>query len=192
MGLNTLIICIVLCVLFFDMIIRRNWRRFREYRKAVDVSKQKNKPLMVIGATDSGGISGQISALFHLYDCGDICVDMNGCNSCKNSVKSRLEDVLPKLKTNSCVIYVSVVLEYTDDLPSIIKELERVSGGDLFIVFIDNVLDLEILGVHTGSYFDLSSATTLQRNWKISRGPPDWEFTEIRHSTGNLKDAKIN
>jgi hypothetical protein len=161
-------------VLWFDLLIRRNWRRYKEYKKATMTSRQKNKPLMVIGSTDSGGISGQISSYLHLYGCGDVCIDMNGCKKCTTGITSRIEDILPTLKDNSYVIYVSVVLEYVDDLPTVIKELERVSGGDLFVVYMDNILDIKEL---TRTYFDLSSGTTLHRKWNIKSGYPNWEWS---------------
>jgi hypothetical protein len=92
---------------------------------------------MVIGSPVSGGVSGQISSQLHLYGCGDVCVDMNGCETCTNGITTRIEDFLPTLENNSYVIFISVVLEYVDDLPAVIKDLERVSGGDLFVVYIN-------------------------------------------------------
>lgn len=170
----TIIVMIVVFVFLYDIVIRRNWRRFTRYNAAKETAKRKNKKLLVIGATDTGGISGQISSQLHLYGCGDVCIDMEGCRACEKSIKGRIEDILPTLDTDSFVIYVSVVLEYVDDLEFVIKELERVSGGDLYVVYIDNIIDGPF-----DSYFDYKSKKTYKGNWRIVSGPPYWKYQRI-------------
>lgn len=170
-----IIVGIVLVTLLYDIVIRRNWRRFTRYKTAKESAKRKNKKLLVIGATDTGGISGQISSQLSLYGCGDVCIDMEGCSACEKSMEGKIEDILPTLKTDSFVIYISVVLEYVDDLEFVIKELERVSGGDLYVVFIDNLIDIP----HLGSYFDFKNKKSFRRKWKITSVSPQWRFKQI-------------
>ena len=59
---------------------------------------------------------------------------MVGCLECGDYLQGRLEDVLPQLESNSAVVYVSMTLEYVQDLDKVLAELSRVSGGDLFVV----------------------------------------------------------
>ena len=70
------------------------------------------------------------------YDCGDICLDLYGCNKCQNQIKGDLLKELKKIKSNQYVIFESCVLEYIDKKyhNEILKELNRVSGGNYFFV----------------------------------------------------------
>jgi hypothetical protein len=114
----------------------RSIRRRVVYNKAVITAQNKHKKLLVIGDPDNGGhnmIFGRD------YDCGDVCLDLVGCKNCENSMKAKIEDALPTFEDNSYVIFLSCVLEYIDkkSISFVLKELKRVSGGDLFIVTVD-------------------------------------------------------
>jgi hypothetical protein len=98
-------------------------------------SKETGKKLLVIGDPDNGFSNKYFGSD---YGCGDLCVDLIGCN-CPNQIKSKIETILPKLQTDSYVIYISCVLEYVDNnvIDGIITELKRVGGKDVFIVTVD-------------------------------------------------------
>lgn len=130
------IVFIILLLLIFEFIVacHRKIRRRIEFERAQKRSNKTGKPLMVIGDPDNGAFSKFTG---RDYGEGDITVDITGCPKCKNGVKAKIEDLLPTLKTNSFVIYVSCVLEYVDDFPNVIQHLQRVSGGDLFIVNVE-------------------------------------------------------
>lgn len=94
-------------------------------------AQETGKRLIVVGDPDAGLINRFIG---RDYDCGDLCIDARGCLSCDNHGEGRLEDLLPGLETNSAVIYVSMTLEYVDNMDKVLAELDRVSGGDVFVV----------------------------------------------------------
>jgi hypothetical protein len=104
--------------------------------KAKKRKEETGKPLLVVGEPGNGAWNKTFG---HAYGCGDLCLDISGCHSCKNSVAAPLEEQIRKMKTNSCVIYVSCTLEYmrsVSHLREVEHHLQRVSGGDLFIVHI--------------------------------------------------------
>ena len=74
--------------------------------------------------------------IYKCYDCGDICLDLNGCGDCPNQIKGDLLDEIQKLESNKYVVFESCVLEYIDpkDISDVKEQLNRVSGGDLYQV----------------------------------------------------------
>lgn len=167
MLFSSLAAAVLFLVFLFDIVVQRNWRRHALYRSAQRRAQQTGKPLLVIGANDLGGLSGSIAAALSLYGCGDVCLDLEGCPRCPHSsVTSSVESALPALPADSHVVFVSVVLEYVDDLPSVLAELRRVSGGDLFVVHIDNLLDP--IWPSLGDYTDIKTSKTLKRKWRLS------------------------
>ena len=111
-------------------LIRRNYNRKNGYKKALFMSKQTKKPLLVIGSPETGGYN---SIFGNNYGCGSICIDIVGCGKCKNQEQVDALEYLKKKPTNYYVIYESCVLEAIDDESKnkkIIDEIKRVSGGD--------------------------------------------------------------
>ena len=139
-----IILLIILFLILLDILFGfyRIYRRYYRYKEAVLLSKNKNKKLLVIGDPYSGFASKYI---MKTYDCGDICLDLNGCDKCEYSIKGDILDELNKMEDNKYVIYESCVLEYVDKkrLDEINKEILRVSGGDYIDVRIKpNILSL--------------------------------------------------
>ena len=134
-------------VLFFVLLdilfgFYRMYKRYYKYKEALLLSKTKNKKLLVIGDPYSGFASKNI---MKTYDCGDMCLDLNGCTKCKNSIKGDVLDELKKMKDNEYIIYESCVLEYVNKnrLDEVNKEIQRVSGGDYIYIRINpNILPL--------------------------------------------------
>jgi hypothetical protein len=106
---------------------RRRSRRAAIYQEALHQARELNRPLMVIGAPDGGVTSG--------YDCGDITVDV--CpSSCPVHLQADITQRIP-MPDASCVIFVSCVLEYVDDLEGALQEIQRVSGGHAYFVGVE-------------------------------------------------------
>jgi hypothetical protein len=119
-----------------------NVRKTDIYNMAKKRAFLTKKPLMVIGDPMNG------SALNRTYNYpvygtpygyGDVCIDLSGCPENPGpgiSIKSKLENVIGNFDSSSHVIFISQTLEYIDPkyLNYTLKELIRVSKGDLFIV----------------------------------------------------------
>lgn len=130
-----MILYILIGIIILDCIfsLYRVYRRINLYNKAQEKSISLNKELLVIGNPSSGFINKNI---YKCYDCGDICLDLNGCGDCPKQIKGDLLEELKKMDSNKYVIFESCVLEYIDNnsLSEINKELNRVSGGNLYQV----------------------------------------------------------
>ena len=74
-----------------------------------------------------------------VYGCGDVCIDLHGCDYCKKSIKGDVLDILKKLPSDSYVIFESCVLEYLDEKKKelVLKEIKRVSPNNFFEVRIN-------------------------------------------------------
>jgi hypothetical protein len=108
--------------------LRRRAMRGDFFAQARALATQLGKPLVVIGAPDGGVTAG--------YACGDVTIDLAATSSCPSYLSADITKHIP-LEDNSCVIFVSCVLEYVSDEPAAMAELMRVSGGNLFIVRVE-------------------------------------------------------
>jgi len=112
---------------------RRNQRRFL-YKKALERARKTGKKLLVVGDPNNGVFN---SMLGPDYEPGDECLDITGCPKVDDSVvkyKGKMEDILPQLDLQKRVVFISCVLEYVDDIDSVVKELSRMDEKDIFIV----------------------------------------------------------
>ncbi len=102
------------------------------------LAKQRAKalglPLLVIG-DPYNGIMSIVSGPD--YECGDVCLDLTGCEQCPIRIKGRLEDKIPNINLNEYVVFISCVLEYVDDLPLIHTYLSHMNPNNLFIVNVE-------------------------------------------------------
>jgi hypothetical protein len=176
------VVLVTLIILLYDIVFSRNFKRYTLYKQAKQKAEDTGKRLVVVGAPDTGGISGSISSALNLYGCGDVCIDIQGCKTCPSSITGKIEDAIPQLEDNSCVLFISCVLEYIEDLPAIIPHLERVSGGDLFVVHVDNL----VFG--TGTYFDRRKKSIFKQHWKITNAPPKTPFIEYSRAFSSTPD----
>jgi hypothetical protein len=85
------------------------------------------RPLVVVGAPDGGVTAG--------YDCGDVTIDL-AKSSCPVFMQVDITKKIP-LPDNSCVVFVSCVLEYVDDFHTAWAELCRISGGMVHVVRVE-------------------------------------------------------
>lgn len=98
--------------------LRRQFRRSNAYRDALAHARRIGRPLVVVGAPDSGPTSG--------YGCGDVTVDI-AASSCPRAVRADITKRIP-LPNDSAVVFVSCVLEYVGDVESAKREILRVAG----------------------------------------------------------------
>jgi hypothetical protein len=110
--------------------VTRRQRQRTVFALAEERAKLTGKPLVVVGDPQQGIL---VRFLGPTYQCGAVCVDTHGCPACETQIAGRLEDVLPRMADNSAVVYVANVLEQVDDIALIGANLDRISGGDLFI-----------------------------------------------------------
>ena len=106
---------------------RRRLRRGTMFREARARATYLGRPLVVVGAPDRGPTAG--------YPCGDYTVDIQ-TSSCPKFVQADITKRLP-FPNDSVVVFVSCVLEYVSDLPAAMRELARVSGGELYVVRVE-------------------------------------------------------
>lgn len=131
--MNYIKIIVFLVVLDIFLSLWRNYRRGSVYKKAKEASKKQQKQLLVIGNPKSGFWNKNVSPA---YGCGDVCLDLIGCNDCPTSIKGDVLEQLKNMTTDSYVIYESCVLEYIDQnlREEVQREINRVSGGDFYEV----------------------------------------------------------
>jgi hypothetical protein len=108
----------------------RVWRRGEDYRAARSLADRLGLPLVVIGAPDLGATAGPGG--------GDLTIDL-AVSSVPGSIQADIcggPGSIP-LPDDSCVVYVSCVLEYVPDLESALLEISRVSGGRFFVTRVE-------------------------------------------------------
>ena len=133
MWIYLLPLCCVIAIYELTISHYRKIKRKQYYQIAENLSKTKNKPLIVIGDPKAGWHLGK-----H-YKCGDLCIDLVGCKTCPNQISGKAHEILKQLSSNSSVIFISCVLEYIDkdDLNETLAEIYRVSGGDIINVAVE-------------------------------------------------------
>lgn len=106
---------------------RRRALRTSVYAQALSRARALGRPLLVVGAPDGGVTAG--------YGCGDITVDA-APSACPGAMRADITRELP-IRDASVVVFVSCVLEYVGDYRSAIHELQRISGGEIFLVRVE-------------------------------------------------------
>lgn len=116
----------------------RKIKRRAVFEMAEARAKKTGLPLLVIGDPHNG-IASIVTGPD--YTCGDVCLDLTGCPECAANghtvLKGSLEQILPALDLSKYVVYISCVLEYVSDLPSVLFNLQRVQTGNLFVVNVE-------------------------------------------------------
>jgi len=143
-----LAVCAVLVVVLAGYCAARGLKKVRGqaliYAMACRRAGATGKRLVTVGDPQA---PGTLNAWFGAgYDCGDLCVDIAGAPSCPPAkvAKASVQEWLAGQPDNSAVIFESEVLLYVPapEMESTVRELVRVSGGDLFASH-SNVVDLE-------------------------------------------------
>jgi hypothetical protein len=113
----------------------RNYCRSYYYKIAVKRALELDKPLIVIGDPHNG-----LGAKIHgpAYGAGNFTIDISGCSKgiCPDVMERDIVDSLNVFNDDSCVIFISCVLEYVEKIDDAIKEIKRVSGSsdNIFVV----------------------------------------------------------
>lgn len=116
--------------LYMAMVVRRQKRRDL-FNQALDAARNKHKQLIVVGDPDGYWVSRFTG---RDYTCGDLCIDPKACPKCPTQAVGDVVTVLSKFKSNDAVIFVNTgVLEREANVSAAMQQLQRVSGGDLFI-----------------------------------------------------------
>lgn len=120
---------IVTYELYMALVVARQKRR-DVFNLALQSQSATSKPLFVIGDPDAGfsRVMGRD------FDCGDKCFDERACAKCEGSVAGDIAQALSAQGSNSAVVFVNGKLESAPDVNALMGELQRVSGGDLFVV----------------------------------------------------------
>ncbi|MEO8168198.1 MAG: methyltransferase domain-containing protein [bacterium] len=104
-------------------------RRGNLFDEASQRAKERGVPLLVVGAPDHGPTGG--------YGCGDMTVDIESASTCPKFYQVDISKTKIPVADNSCVVFCSCVLEYVEDYEAAMRELQRVSGGDLYLVSVE-------------------------------------------------------
>lgn len=127
------LIAILFVILLYDICKSPIHRYFLTKKLCKDmkiIAFKKNKKLMIIGDPCSGNYFEYIGNKFPNCQHGDITIDLYGCDKC---VKFDINDLdqWKKFKDNEYIIVESAVFSYANDVPALLSELKRISGGDL-------------------------------------------------------------
>ena len=107
------------------------------YQKASERAALLGRPLVVVGDPDGGAHT----RLKRAYDCGDICLDLNGCNQCPVQHKVDLtQGPNGIVADDSAVVFVSCVLEYVGDYDKAAREILRMAGSpdNVFVAYVQD------------------------------------------------------
>lgn len=115
---------------YLAFVYRRQKRR-DVFNMALVAQHETGKPLVVIGAP-RGRVLAKIVG--QDYDCGDTCIDEEGCDECSTQFPVEAAQVLSTMGDDSAVIYVSDYLERTENMEATVAQIRRVGGQNVFIV----------------------------------------------------------
>ena len=114
---------------WLQFMIRRHFQTKKFYREALQLSKAKDKKLMIIGDPCRGTYFRFVSKYFPNCEHGDITVDLYGCSDC-NRMNINDMKAWSKFDTNSYVVMETGTISYSEDIEQLLKEIKRISGGD--------------------------------------------------------------
>lgn len=126
LGSKLIMVCIYIIIIIFipllldylfNLTIRsRRKRLIKETAEKLAISK--NKSLVIF----NGMIDGEV---YHLNPNRQFKME---------TFKGNLTEIIDQMADDSCVVIVSYVLEYVDNIEGILEQLKRVSGNDLYII----------------------------------------------------------
>lgn len=105
---------------------RRFGARRRQFAAALARSKATRRPLVVVGDPDTG----LVTRFGRANPCGDITIDLTGAPNCSRGVAHNLtKGPTPGIAADSAVVFVSAVVEYTQDAQAAWREILRMAGS---------------------------------------------------------------
>jgi hypothetical protein len=140
------------------------------YQRAREHAQRTGKQLVVIG-NPSGG---WVNKVLVTYGCGDVCIDLMGCTPCEKGVRILKQDATAALRSlpdDSAVVFESGVFELVDDMKETVKQIDRLTGGDLGRVYSIHDINLDAWAYHTrGVRPQAPSRADLERRRKNRMG----------------------
>ena len=113
------------------------WRdRTKLFKEAERVAHSRGKPLLVVGRPY--GWSDRNQAFLKRHGCGDVCIDITGCDECQGGLKADVADLSRFPSGYFGAAFASCTLEHVEDLPAAWAELNRVTNGNVFVVHPQN------------------------------------------------------
>lgn len=101
----------------------RHRSRRDAFARARSLAQALRAPLVVVGSPSTG----LHTRLAPAYGCGDLCIDLVGCEGCSHSAAVDLDvDAIP-MEDHSAVVFVSCTLEYVRDPMRAWNEIKRVA-----------------------------------------------------------------
>lgn len=131
----------------------RHRARVRNFNAAKARAVATGRQLVVVGAPGNGLHTRIIPA----YDCGDVCVDLEGCAECPVSVEVDLTTGRVEIvEDDSAIVFVSCVLEYTSDPQAAWREIMRMGGNadNVFLVTVNATSVTAVLYPHASYFID--------------------------------------
>jgi len=129
-----LLILIILIILLLTVLesILSSYKRYRRTKEYYNRIKNKNKRLLVIGdpCTNSKLLKLFERLFGKMYEHGDITLDLYGCEKC---VKKDINDIEYLKSLDNYIVFETGTLSFSKDIKSVLNELKRISGDDLFI-----------------------------------------------------------
>lgn len=116
--------------------LHRFQQRRLAFEAAVRRATETGRPLIVVGDPDAG----LHTRLMRAYECGDLCIDIQGCPRCRVMKAADLtKGPIDGIADDSAVVFVSCVLEYVADSEAAFRELARIAGAreNLFLVLVE-------------------------------------------------------
>ncbi len=89
---------------------------------ATEAAHKLKRPLIIFNDIENGVV----------YDQVDLSMD-SGRSGKPEYFNGDIVEISKELADNSCVVFVYQTLEYVDDIDGLIKQLERISGHQLYI-----------------------------------------------------------
>ena len=132
------------------------WRlaeRRRVYGAALARARDTGRQLVVVGSPDAG----TQGAIARVYGCGDLCLDLGGCNRCPTQLVADITQRIDGLADDSSVVFVSCVLEYVNDPQAAWREVLRIAGRP------ENVFLVDVQG------WTAAAALYPGAEWRVSR-----------------------
>lgn len=118
------------------------------YERATEHARRAGKKLVVVGNPTGGWVNKVVT----VYGCGDICIDIHGCSPCEGGARILKMDATKALATlpdDSAVVFESGVFELVDDMDATVKELNRITGGDISRIYAIHDINFDVWPYHT-------------------------------------------
>lgn len=112
---------LILIPIFLDYLFRitiRNKRKTKIKSLAMKQATEKNKSLVIFNNANDGIV---------IHSVGNQ-------NENSEEFSGKFSEIIDNMADNSCVVVVLHTLEYLDELPSILTQLQKISGGDLYLL----------------------------------------------------------